>query len=106
MDSITITVAPEDIAHGKRSSPEYCPIAQAMMRADPGLFRVRVTRETVSTFKPRRKEAYSIPQEGRDFIDSYDQGTPIKDLQQMDEADRTFSLTRIKRYKLGKNWSA
>ena len=103
MDSIDITVSPEDIAHGKRSSPEYCPIAQAIMKAIPSLWKVRVTRKTASLIGPSRKQLYDLPQEAKDFIDSFDQGTPVEELQKLDETDRTFRIVNLVNFKLPRN---
>lgn len=96
MKSIEITVTPEDIATGMRRSPEYCPVAQALLKKRPDLLGVRVNRKSAELIAESGKELYDLPQEAQDFIDAFDDSrTPKSVFQTMHKADRTFRLFQM-----------
>jgi hypothetical protein len=71
-----ITVTKEDIAGGRRSDPEDCPVARALRRA--GLSHFGVTGMAVMMPGESQHASVLLPARVQEWIMDFDWGTPVK----------------------------
>jgi hypothetical protein len=74
-----IIVTKEDIAGGRRSDPEDCPVARALRRA--GIVHFGVTGMAVMIPGERQHASVLLPGDVQEWIMDFDWGSPVKPLE-------------------------
>lgn len=74
---VNISVSAKDIRAGKRTSPEFCPIALATQRK-LGAKTTVGSQDIYIYSNARRAKRYYVPPAVRKFIGDFDAGRPVK----------------------------
>jgi hypothetical protein len=69
-----VEVTPDDIRHGERNDPEYCPISFAVWRASGIHFDVELDHLTL----PGHDGAWGLPAVARKFVREFDAGVAVE----------------------------